>query len=410
MRNRTGWRRDLVDVILALALVALGLVGTAPAGANQGVPVGPAGYPLVVVAALALTLRRRWPLLTLAIVTGAVLSYLLLGNPYGPILVSLLVAVHTVAAHLPTRDAMVGCGVALVALLIGIFVGRGAPGWPGLMPVAAWVVVPFAVGTVVRLGRETAARTRLEEVRRLADTERLRVAREVHDVVGHGLAAIHMQAQIALHLLDRKPEQAEIALTAISRTSKEALDELRVTLRVVRRNERTGQDGREERDEVAVERSGMPGLARLPYLRDRLAGAGLPVTVETVGEPRPLPVAIDLAAYRVVQEALTNVLRHAGPATATVRVDYQPDRLVVVVSDTGRGAASDAVTGHGLGLAGMRERVAALGGTFQAGARSQTGTNNQTGATSRTDAASQAGAASGGGFRVCATLPVEGAG
>ncbi len=373
-RNRTGRRHDLVDLILALALVAFGLFGTAPAGVNQGMPVGPAAYPLVVVAALALALRRRWPLLTLAIVTGAVLSYLLLGNPYGPILVSLFVAVYTVAAYLPPRDAAVDCGVALAALLVGVFVGLRAPGWSGLMPVAAWVVVPFAVGSVVRLGRGNAARAQLDEARRLADTERLRVAREVHDVVGHGLAAIHMQAQIALHLLDRKPEQAEAALTAISRTSKEALDELRVTLAVVRRG---------ERDEAVAQRFPVPGLGQLPQLRDRLAGAGLQVAVETVGEPRALPVAVDLAAYRVVQEALTNVLRHAGPATATVRVDYQPDRLVVVVSDTGRGAAPDVAAGHGHGLAGMRERVVTLGGTFRTGA------------------------ASGGGFQVYATLPVE---
>ncbi|PMR58693.1 two-component sensor histidine kinase [Verrucosispora sp. ts21] len=400
LRNRIGWRGYSFDVALATALVALGLMGTAPAGANQGVPVGPAAYPLVVVAALALALRRRWPSVTLAVVTGAVLSYLLLGNPYGPILVSLLAAVYTVAAYLPARDGVVDCVVALAALLIGIFMGLRAPGWSGLMPVAAWVVVPFAVGTVVRVGRENAARARRDEARRLADAERLRIAREVHDVVGHGLAAINMQAQIALHLLDRKPEQAAVALTAISRTSKEALDELRVTLTVVRgddrhdrearhdRDTRDGRDrdGRDERDEpgeAGVERFPVPGLAQLPQLRDRLAGAGLPVTVETTGEPSTLPVAVDLAAYRVVQEALTNVLRHAGPATATVRIDHRPEGIVVEVTDTGRGPVPEGAGGHGYGLAGMRERVVALGGTFRTGA------------------------ASGGGFQVYATLPVE---
>ncbi|MGS2614719.1 sensor histidine kinase [Micromonospora sp. LZ34] len=374
-RNRTGWRDDVFDVLVALAVLAIGLVGTGPAGANQGIPTGRATFPLVVVAALALAVRRRWPLATLAAGAAAVTAYLVLGYPYGPILLAFFVAVYTVAAYLPLRTAAIACGAALVALLAHVVVGVRSPGLPGLMPAAAWVVVPFAVGTTVRLVRESAARGRVDEARRLADAERLRVAREVHDVVGHGLAAIHMQAEIALHLLAKRPEQADAALTAISRTSKEALDELRVTLTVVRRGD------------AGEERAPAPGLAQLPELRDRLAGAGLPVTVEVAGEPRPLPVAVDLAAYRVAQESLTNVLRHAGPATATVRVGYAPGGVSVEVTDTGRGAAAGAParpsTGRGHGLAGMRERVTALGGSFTAGP------------------------ASGGGFRVYATLPVE---
>ncbi|MEH0935021.1 sensor histidine kinase [Micromonospora psammae] len=369
-RNRgTGWGDGLLDAVVALVLLGIGLVGTGAAGAEQGVGTGPATYPLVVVAALALAVRRRWPLVTLAVTTAASTAYLVLGYPYGPILLSLFVAVYTVAAYLPLRSAVVAGGVALAALLVHVLVGVRPPGVLGAMPAAAWVVVPFAVGTTVRLAREAAARGRVDEARRLADAERLRVAREVHDVVGHGLAAIHLQAEVALHLLARKPEQAEAALTAISRTSKEALDELRVTLTVVRR------------DEAVDERAPTPGLAQLPQLRDRLAGAGVPVTVEVTGEPRVLPVAVDLAAYRVVQESLTNVLRHAGPATAAVRLHHAPTGVEVEVTDTGRGAVSG--PGGGLGLAGMRERVTALGGTFSAGP------------------------GPGGGFRVAATLPLE---
>ncbi|MEU9738764.1 sensor histidine kinase [Micromonospora chersina] len=370
-RERGDRGRRLLDGLVALALLVIGLAGTAPAGLNQGVEAGPAAYPLVVVAALAVAVRRRWPLATLAVVTAASTAYLVLGYPYGPILLSFFVAVYTVAAYRPARLAASAAGVALLVLLTHVFVGVRPPGLVGLMPAAAWVVVPFAVGVTVRLGRENAARSRTDEARRLADAERLRVAREVHDVVGHGLAAIHLQAEIALHLLARKPEQAEAALTAISRTSKEALDELRVTLTVVRR------------DEAADERAPAPGLAQLPQLRERLAGAGLPVTVEVDGAPRPLPVAVDLAAYRVVQEALTNVLRHAGPATATIRLRYAPTEVAVEVTDTGRGAAAPAGDSGGYGLAGMRERVTALGGSFAAGP------------------------ASAGGFRVSATLPVE---
>ncbi|MFG3300193.1 sensor histidine kinase [Micromonospora chersina] len=370
-RERGDRGRRLLDGLVALGLLAIGLAGTAPAGLNQGIEAGPGAYPLVVVAALAVAVRRRWPLATLAVVTAASTAYLVLGYPYGPILLSFFVAVYTVAAFRPVRDAAVANGLALLVLLTHVFVGVRPPGLVGLMPAAAWVVVPFAVGVTVRLGRENAARSRTDEARRLADAERLRVAREVHDVVGHGLAAIHLQAEIALHLLARKPEQAEAALTAISRTSKEALDELRVTLTVVRR------------DEAADERAPAPGLAQLPQLRERLAGAGLPVAVEVAGAPRPLPVAVDLAAYRVVQEALTNVLRHAGPATATVRLRYAPTEVAVEVTDTGRGAAAPAGRAGGYGLAGMRERVTALGGSFVAGP------------------------ASAGGFRVSATLPVE---
>jgi signal transduction histidine kinase len=369
-RDRGDWGRPLLDALVALALLLIGLVGTAPAGLNQGLGTGAATYPLVVVAALAVAVRRRWPLATLAVVAAAATVYLVLGYPYGPILLSLFVAVYTVAAYRPVRIAATAGGVALLALLTHVFVGAHPPGLVGLMPAAAWVVVPFAVGLTVRLGRENAARSRADEARRLADAERLRVAREVHDVVGHGLAAIHLQAEVALHLLARKPEQAEAALTAISRTSKEALDELRVTLTVVRR------------DEAADERAPVPGLAQLPQLRERLAGAGVPVAVEVDGAARVLPVAVDLAAYRVAQEALTNVLRHAAPATATVRIRYAPAEVAVEVTDTGRGAAAGPARPGGFGLAGMRERVTALGGTFTAGP----------------DPA--------GGFRVHATLPV----
>ncbi|WP_233563119.1 sensor histidine kinase [Micromonospora musae] len=370
-RRRSGWRETAADVPLALALLAVGLVGTGPATAEQGVTADGAAYAPVVVAALALAVRRRWPFGTLAVTVLAATAYLVLGYPYGPILLSLLVAVYTVAAHRALRPAAIGAAVALALLTVHVFVGPSSPGLLGLMPAAAWVVVPFAVGSTVRLSREAAARGRAEEARRLADGERLRVAQEVHDVVGHGLAAIHMQAEIALHLLEKRPEQAHTALAAISGTSKEALDELRVTLAVVRR----GGD--------AAERAPAPGLGQVPALRERLAGAGLPVTVRTEGEPSALPVALDLAAYRVVQESLTNVLRHAGPATAAVRIRYAPTEVEVEVTDTGRGVAEAGRVPAGSGLAGMRERVTALGGSFAAGP------------------------AADGGFRVHARLPLE---
>ncbi|MFI7487674.1 sensor histidine kinase [Micromonospora echinaurantiaca] len=369
MRER---RRDnrwqlAADAVLALALLAFGLLATPLAGANQpgSVPVDAACRALLAVAALALVARRLAPLATLAVVTVATSAYLVLGYPYGPVQLAFLVAGYTAAARLPVRRAGVAAGAALAVLLVHVFWSRGPePGWFGILPASAWVVVPFALGVAVRVNRESAARGRAEAARRRADEERLRIAQEVHDVVGHGLAAISMQAEVALHLLGKRPEQAEIALTAISRTSREALDELRVTLGAVRRG-----GGREP----------VPGLARLDALRERLADAGLAVTLRVTGEPRELPGAVDLAAYRVVQEALTNVLRHAGVAEAEATVGYGGDALTVEVLDRGVGGGG----GAGHGLAGMRERVTALGGELAAGPRP------------------------GGGFRVAARLPVE---
>ncbi|RLP85231.1 sensor histidine kinase [Micromonospora sp. BL4] len=382
--GQRGWQETGADAALALVLLGFALLATGLAGDNQpgSRPVDAACRVLIAVAALALVARRRAPVATLGVVTAATTTYLVIGYPYGPILLTFLIAVYTVAVRLPVRPAALATGGAFVLLLTHAFWSRGpAPGWAGVLPASAWVVVPFAVGTVVRVNREATARSRAEEARsrveqarRQADEERLRIAQEVHDVVGHGLAAISMQAEIALHLLPKRPEQAETALTAISRTSREALDELRVTLGAVRRG---------------AERGPVPGLARLPALRDRLAGTGLAVELRVVGEPRELPAAVDLAAYRVVQEALTNVLRHAGVASAEVTVDYRADELTVEVTDRGTGVrgagpdpADDGTGGHG--LAGMRERIDALGGRLAVG--------------QRTD---------GGGFRVYARLPVK---
>jgi signal transduction histidine kinase len=185
--------------------------------------------------------------------------------------------------------------------------------------------------------------------------ERLRVAQEVHDVVGHGLAAIKMQADIALHLLPKKPDQAESALTAISRTSTEALDELRTTLAAVRWTESNAA------------RSPVSGMDRLDDLRRRMSAAGLRVDVEITGSPRSLPAAVDLAGYRIVQESLTNVLRHGGEMVASVRIGYETDAVVIRISNPAAPVAAESTWGNGLGIPGMRTRVTALGGDFTAG-------------------------------------------
>jgi signal transduction histidine kinase len=363
-------RRYLPDGLLALALLVIGLVGTGPAGRNQDIAsISGWAYALVVTAAAALVVRRLLPVPVLAISTVALCLYLVDGGPFGPIILSMAVAMYTVAAHRPLRTAAIAAAGAFV-LLVGSSMIGGSPGMEVVGPQLAWVAGPLAVGVTVRVGRQQVLQNRRDEARRQADAERLRVAQEVHDVVGHGLAAIMMQADIALHLLPKQPEQAETALTAISRTSRESLDELRATLGAVRR----GDD--------FDDRAPAPGLARLDALVDRTRAVGVPVAVDVAGPLTSLPAAVDLAAYRIVQESLTNVLRHAGTATASVRLALTDDDLTVSVSDTGRGGSPrPAPDGHG--LAGMKERVTALGGSLTAGPRPE------------------------GGFAVTATLPVR---
>ena len=348
-------RRTALDVLLALTLAAFGVVGTLGAGARTDVDlsVDAWGLALVLLAALVLAVRRRWPLAVLIAATVATSTYLVLGYPYGPILLSFFVAVYTSARHLPTRTAVPAAGVAVAVLLLHVLFGRSELPWfVAIVPAAAWVVVPFAVGLSVRLSQESRTQARAEVVRQQVHEERMRVAQEVHDVVGHGLAAIKMQADVALHVLPKKPDQAEAALRAISTSSEAALDELRATLAVVRSPEES--------------RAATPGLARLGDLEARMAHAGLRLRIDTNGEPRVLPAPVDLVAYRVVQESLTNVLRHADSEVATVRVGYEVDTVTVEVRDPG--VAGRAMTvGEGTGIVGMRERVASLGGTFAAG-------------------------------------------
>ena len=348
-------RQSAFDGLLALVLAAFGVVGTLGAGARTDVdqPVDAWGIALVLFAALVLAVRRRWPLAVLVAATLATSTYLVLGYPYGPILLSFFVAVYTSARHLPARTAVPAAGVAVAVLLLHVVLGRSElPWWVAIAPGAAWVVVPFAVGLSVRVSNESRSQARAEVVRQQVHEERMRVAQEVHDVVGHGLAAIKMQADVALHVLPKKPDQAEAALRAISSSSEAALDELRATLAVVRRPEES--------------RAAAPGLARLGDLEARMTHAGLRLRVVTDGEPRVLPAAVDLVAYRIVQESLTNVLRHADTEVATVRVGYDVDTVTVEVSDPGN-AGRVATVGEGTGIVGMRERVASVGGRFVAG-------------------------------------------
>ncbi|MFW6691089.1 sensor histidine kinase [Streptomyces sp. MAR4 CNX-425] len=347
---------QLGDTALAAAVTVAGAAGTRVAGGPEraDVAVDARGYALFVAAALALAVRRRWPVAAFAAAAGCTAAYVLLGYPYGPILAVFMIAVYTLARHVPLPAAGPYALAALLALLPHLLTRDHGLGLSGAVPVSAWVVVPFALGYALRLRREAAVRARAEAVRRSADEERFRVAQEVHDIVGHGLAAIKMQADVALHVLVKKPAQAEVALEAISRTSSEALEELRATLSVLRR---TG-DG--------AERGPGPGLTRLAELRRRMAEAGVHVHLDVSGRaPAPLPAAVELTGYRIVQESLTNVLRHSGARQAAVRIRYEPGGIRIAVSNPVTGGTGD--TGAGSGIAGMRDRVLDLGGEFAAG-------------------------------------------
>ncbi|GAA3033201.1 sensor histidine kinase [Streptosporangium longisporum] len=350
-----GWiRSSAADLGTAALLAVAAVAGSAVADevGRPSVPMGTWGHVLVVIAALGLAARRRRPLVTLttaAVCTGV---YLALGYAYGPVILVLMIAVYSAARHAPPR-AFAWCAAATSALLlVHLLTSDRALGWLGVVPTAAWVAVPGALGHSLRLRHQADRRARAEAIRQGLSDERLRVAQEVHDVVGHGLAAIKMQADVALHVMSRRPEQARVALEAISRSSGQALGELRTTLAVVRH-----ADG----DDHAP----AAGLGRLDDLRGRMADAGVTVRVDTTGtRSGAVPPQVDLAGYRIVQESLTNVLRHGRCERADVTVRYTADSVTITVVNPITGMPAP---GTGTGISGMRARVEALGGDFAAG-------------------------------------------
>jgi signal transduction histidine kinase len=358
----------VVDGLLVVGMAVFGVVGSIGAAGNQPDrrPLDALAYGLILLASVALLARRRHPVAVLAVTVAATVAYLALGYPYGPIFLTMWIAVYTLAAaphrRLPAVFAAVAAALVVVTATDVALTDREAllGELPGI--VAVWAVqflVPLWLGWAVRVRRERAA----EEVRRRVDEERLRLARELHDVVAHSIAVINFQAGVAVHVLDRRPQQARAALLAIKQASSEALQELRATLGVLRQ---LGEQG--------GSRAPLPGLAQLDALVAGAAGAGRPVEVTVEGERVELPLAVDLACYRIVQESLTNLARHAGPARARVRLAYGAGEVVVEVTDDGRGAAAGAhPDGGGHGIAGMRERAVALGGELVAGPRPEGG-------------------------------------
>ena len=352
-----GLRRG--EVVGAVVVAAIQVGATAAAAHNQPAatrPYEPLAWGLLVLSAAGLLLRRRSPEAALVATSVPVWAYLALGYPGGPVFLAMIGALvgAIVRGHRLSAWVALAVGYPMFVWVAPLVAGQSPPALAAAVGVAAWLVAFAVVVELVKTRRDRAAefrRTRAEEARRRAGEQRMAIARELHDVLAHHISLISVQAGVALHLMDEQPEQARTALTAIRQASRESLGELRSVLELLRH----GEEG--------APRAPAPGLEALDALVERTAAAGLPVTVEVTGTARPLPAAVGLAAYRIVQEALTNVTRHAGrPATATVRLGYAPDQLTVEVTDDGPGVEDTSGTGSGLlrhGRAGGGARRAA---------------------------------------------------
>ncbi|ARF77035.1 two-component sensor histidine kinase [Kitasatospora albolonga] len=392
------WLRDhplAFDAALALCVLIAMICGSfADPGKGHGGPTFGTRTPavfsvlLMVLAASALVLRRRHPMAVLAVTGALAATEHIFIDPPAPVVMSTVIALYTVASR-TDRPTTWRVGLLTMGLLTMVAMAFGSTPWYSQenLGVFAWTGMASAAGDAVRSRRafvdaireraERAERTREEEARRRVAEERLRIARDLHDVVAHHIALVNVQAGVAAHVMDKRPDQAKEALAHVREASRSALNELRVTVGLLR------QSGDPEAPTEPA-----PGLEVLDELVATFRNAGLPVEVVGAEQAPRLPAAVDLAAYRVIQEALTNVRKHAGAgARAEVSVVRVGTTAEITVLDNGRGSAGHeseaAPDGGGHGLLGMRERVTALGGALTAGPRY------------------------GGGFRVHAILPFE---
>jgi signal transduction histidine kinase len=367
-------RRDLA---LPLVLLAVQLTGAAftPSIWHLFSPArafGPVDWVLLVAGPVALVARRRHPVLVLWLTFAATLG------PSGTGLthLSFLVAFFVTATAGKRYVAWLALALSFVWViwLAPLVYQYSVPPANDALLLAGWMLAVAIAAEAARIRAERAAATRASrqlDQRRQQSEERLRIARDLHDVIGHNISLINVQASMGLDLIDSQPEQARAALTAIKSASKEALQELRTMLTPLR-------------GDAAAPRSPAPGLGRLPELIELTRAAGLTVEAEITGTAPPLPAAVQLAAYRIIQESLTNVARHAGQARVTVRVACEDANVHVQIDDDGTAPCGVvSAIGTGGGITGMRERATALGGDLSAGFRP------------------------GGGFRVSARLPVR---
>ncbi|MCX5366934.1 sensor histidine kinase [Streptomyces sp. NBC_00124] len=346
LRLPSGPRADL-----ALAAVVLMLAGVAEGqrlGANWGATTSVlVSWLLAVAVCAALPMRRRH---AVAVGWFTVLGtgvYYLLSTVDGPLVVIPIAALYALAAQGRIQTSVAMAAVMVIGVGAGTLAGTGDVNGTAVFMLTGWLVAVVALGAM-RHGRVAYA----EEAARLRATqERLRIARELHDVIGHNMSMIHVQASSALHRLHKDPAQAQEALAAIKQGSKEGLQELRATLGVLR-----------QVDEEAPT-APSPGLSRIDDLVASAARAGLEVRIEQDGTLTGLPAAVDLAAYRIVQESLTNAVKHSGARHVVIRLHGGDRELTLSVQDDGQGVARAGQTG-GSGIAGMKERARALGGTL----------------------------------------------
>ncbi|WP_432013726.1 sensor histidine kinase [Streptomyces cucumeris] len=386
-RHPTG-----VDTFWAVLLFGVGMLWYAEVSLGPGSRI--AALPVILALCTTVALRRRAPEKMLVLATACGVVQLALGLEPNPADLALLLIVYNAAANASrgySRFALAGA-LSATALASLRWPNENESGWQELIS-TIFVTIPFVLawvlGDSMRTRRaywaqleERAARLEKEreaQAKVAVAAERARIARELHDVVAHNVSVMVVQADGAAYVMDASPEQARQALETISGTGRQALAEMRRLLGVLR----TGEPG-EESDYVP-----QPDVEQIDELVEQVRGAGLPVDFKVVGSPRQLPSGVELTAYRIVQEALTNTRKHGGPDVgASVRITYFDDGLGLLVEDDGRGSRREmyedgGADGRGHGLIGMRERVGMVGGTLDAGPRP------------------------GGGFRVSALLPLK---
>lgn len=334
-------------------------------------------------ASLPLAVRRRWPVPVFFVVLAASAAYSLLGPKVSPV-TGPTYALYTVALQADRGWSLLSLAAVEAAVVvngagagIGVNVTLATTSKGSTVSAAFIALVQLTVWIAadgIRRRRAYSASLRERALREALSEQRLQIARELHDIVAHAMSVVAVQAGVGSHLIATRPDEAAKSLHAIEATARAALTETRSLLSVMR-----------DDDYDLASRSPVPGLDNLRALVQRVADAGQPVTLRVEGQPRALPQSLELSIYRVVQEALTNVVRHAAPPVkATVVIRYDDDGGVVVeVTDDGRGTGNKRSGGGGHGLAGMRERVSLLGGELAAGPRA------------------------GGGYRVVARLPTE---
>lgn len=392
--SRRAWQFDaLVALVLGIATVHYGIDNAgnvvvreiAPGVARSFPrPSGPGGLAsmvtLAVIASGALVLRRRYPLAVLCVVTAATLS-----TPQSVLRLTFyafVIAVYSAAVYGPYRVATL-TAVPVAVLLVGTSGDSVTPILPNEY-VTLLILTPMAVAAVgLRTWklRTDEGRTRLfalereqgEALRRAVEHERARIARELHDVVTHNVSVMIIQAGAARKIMKTSPEQAGEALLAVEAGGRAAMTELRHVMGLLTMADDDGggegADGDVDLVGTDLELAPQPGLDQLELLVGRVRDAGLPVDLTVAGAFRPLPPGLELAAYRVVQEALTNTVKHASGATAVVTVEYGPQWLRVEVTDTGGPPGAGTAAGSGRGLLGLRERLAVHDGTLHCGPR-----------------------------------------